>query len=50
MAKPLAREIWIVAAKRTAFGTFGGALKAFSATDLGVFAAQAALAQAKLAG
>jgi acetyl-CoA acyltransferase 2 len=44
MAK-LAREIWIVAAKRTPFGTFSGALKDLSATDLGVEAAKAALAQ-----
>ncbi len=45
MAKSLAREIWIVAAKRTAFGTFGGALKDLTATDLAVEAAKAALAQ-----
>jgi acetyl-CoA acetyltransferase family protein len=42
----LDREIWIVAAKRTAFGTFGGSLKELSATDLAVEAAQAALAEA----
>ncbi|MCB9704515.1 MAG: acetyl-CoA C-acetyltransferase [Myxococcales bacterium] len=41
--KPLSRAIYIVAAKRTAFGTFGGALKDMSATDLGVVAAKAAL-------
>jgi len=46
MAKSLAREIWIVGAKRTAFGTFNGALKDFTATDLGVEASKAALAQA----
>ncbi len=45
MAKKLAREIWIVGAKRTAFGTFGGALKDFTATDLAVVASNAALAQ-----
>lgn len=39
-------EIVFVAAKRTAFGTFGGALKGLSATDLGVAAARAALSQA----
>ncbi|MBI4509754.1 MAG: acetyl-CoA C-acetyltransferase [Deltaproteobacteria bacterium] len=50
MAKPLPREIWIVAAKRTAFGTFGGMLKDLSATDLAVFASTAALSQAKVAG
>lgn len=38
-----AREIWIVAAKRTAFGTFNGTLKDFTATDLAVHAAKAAL-------
>ncbi len=49
MPKPLNREVWIVAAKRTAFGTFGGALKDLSANDLGVDAAKAALAQARVA-
>ena len=47
MAK-LAREIVIVGAKRTAFGTMGGALKALTATDLAVHAAKAALAQSGL--
>jgi acetyl-CoA acetyltransferase family protein len=46
MAKTLAREVWIVGAKRTAFGTFGGALKDLTATDLAVEASKAALAQA----
>src|SRR5262245_1519260 len=46
MAKSLAREIWVVGAKRTAFGTYGGALKDLTATDLAVEAARAALAQA----
>lgn len=46
MAKSLSREIWIVGAKRTAFGTFGGALKDLTATDLAVHAAKAALSQA----
>ncbi len=41
-------NVYIVAAKRTAFGTFGGALKDKSATDLGVHAAQAALDAAKV--
>jgi len=49
MAKPLPREIWLLAAKRTPFGTFGGALKDLSATDLAVEAAKAALAQARVA-
>ena len=48
MAK-LTREIVIVGAKRTAFGTMGGALKAFTATDLAVHAASAALAQSGVA-
>jgi acetyl-CoA acetyltransferase family protein len=48
MAKHLAREIWIVGAKRTAFGTFGGALKSLTATDLAVFASKAALEQARV--
>src|SRR5262245_42600552 len=48
MAQKLAREIWFVGAKRTAFGTFGGALKDHSATDLAVAASQAALAQSGL--
>jgi acetyl-CoA acyltransferase 2 len=39
------REILFVAAKRTAFGAFGGALKDMRATDLGTIAAQAALTQ-----
>ena len=44
-AKPLTKEIYIVAAKRTPFGTFGGKLKDISAIDLGVVAAKAALAE-----
>jgi acetyl-CoA C-acetyltransferase/acetyl-CoA acyltransferase 2 len=39
------REVWIVAAKRTPFGAFGGALKDVKATDLGAIAATAAIAQ-----
>ncbi|NDC24156.1 MAG: acetyl-CoA C-acyltransferase, partial [Proteobacteria bacterium] len=38
----------IVAAKRTAFGAFGGSLTDFSATDLAVQASQGALAQIKM--
>jgi acetyl-CoA acyltransferase 2 len=41
-------EIWFLGAKRTAFGTFGGALKELSATDLAVESAKAALAQARV--
>ncbi|EYF03574.1 acetyl-CoA C-acetyltransferase [Chondromyces apiculatus] len=44
MAK-LSKEIVIVGAKRTAFGTMGGALKGLSANDLAVHAAKAAVAQ-----
>jgi acetyl-CoA acyltransferase 2 len=40
------KDIVILAAKRTPFGTFGGALKDHSATDLAVHAAGAAIAQA----
>jgi acetyl-CoA C-acetyltransferase/acetyl-CoA acyltransferase 2 len=45
MATDADREVWIVAAKRTAFGTFGGTLKDAKATDLGTVAAVAAIAQ-----
>ena len=44
MAK-LSKEIVIVGAKRTAFGTMGGALKAVTANDLAAHAAKAAIAQ-----
>ncbi|XP_067054802.1 3-ketoacyl-CoA thiolase, mitochondrial-like [Acropora muricata] len=40
----LVRHVYIVAAKRTAFGAFGGKLKGISATVLGQHAAEAALA------
>jgi acetyl-CoA C-acetyltransferase/acetyl-CoA acyltransferase 2 len=40
------QEIVFLSAKRTPFGTFGGTLKDVSATELGVHAAKAALAQA----
>jgi acetyl-CoA C-acetyltransferase/acetyl-CoA acyltransferase 2 len=40
------KDVVILAAKRTPFGTFGGTLKDWSATDLGVHAAKAAIAQA----
>ena len=43
-------EIYFLAGKRTAFGTFGGTLKDFSATDLGIETAKATLAQAKVSG
>lgn len=40
--------VFLVAAKRTPFGTFGGSLKAFSATDLGTLATRAALGSVDL--
>lgn len=45
MAK-LPREIVILSARRTAFGTMGGSLKGINANDLAVYAAKAALADA----
>jgi len=47
-AKPLSREIFIVAAKRTPFGAFGGKLKKHSAIQLGVIAAKAAMEAGKV--
>lgn len=41
--------IFIVSAKRTAFGTFGGKLKGHTATDLAAIASKAALQSASLA-
>ncbi|MBK7863866.1 MAG: acetyl-CoA C-acetyltransferase [Archangiaceae bacterium] len=41
-------EIWFLSGKRTAFGTFGGALKDLTATDLAVESAKAALIAAKV--
>jgi len=43
-------ELVILSAKRTPFGTFGGALKELSATDLAVHASRAALAEAGVPG
>ena len=40
--------VYLVAARRTPFGKFGGALKSLSATDLGVIAAQASLESASV--
>jgi acetyl-CoA C-acetyltransferase/acetyl-CoA acyltransferase 2 len=40
------KDVVILAAKRTPFGTFGGTLKDLTATDLAVHASKAALAQA----
>lgn len=39
------KNVYIVAAKRTAFGSFGGSLKDLTATELGSVAARAAIAQ-----
>ncbi|MCA9593710.1 MAG: acetyl-CoA C-acetyltransferase [Myxococcales bacterium] len=47
--KKLAKEIWIVAAKRTPFGTLSGTLKGVSAIDLAVHAGKAAIAQSGIA-
>ena len=44
--KPIPTEIVFLAARRTPFGTYGGSLKDQSATDLGIHAAKAAIAQA----
>ncbi len=42
------RDCWVVAAKRTAFGAFGGSTRLAHATELGVHAARAAIAQSGL--
>ena len=39
----LSRGVFVVAAKRTPFGTFGGSLKAHTPTDLQVIASNAAM-------
>ncbi len=44
--KPIPTELVFLSARRTPFGTYGGSLKEVSATDLGVHAAKAAIAQA----
>lgn len=38
-----ARDVVVLSGKRTGFGTFGGSLKDFTATDLGVFSSKAAI-------
>ena len=43
------KNVFIVAAKRTAFGTMQGTLKGVTATDLAVVASKAALAESKVA-
>lgn len=42
----MTKEVFIVAAVRTPIGSFGGSLKAFSATDLGAIAIKAAVERA----
>jgi acetyl-CoA acyltransferase 2 len=42
------KNIFIVGAKRTPFGAFGGKLKEFSATDLAVISSKAAFAHANI--
>jgi len=44
----MSKNVYIVAAKRTAFGKFGGALKGFSAPALGAVAAKGAMDSIKL--
>ena len=44
------KDVVFLSGKRTPFGTFGGTLKDFTATDLGVFAASAALEAAAVQG
>ncbi|XP_060261501.1 3-ketoacyl-CoA thiolase, mitochondrial isoform X3 [Ovis aries] len=44
----LLRGVFIVAAKRTPFGAYGGLLKDFTATDMAEFAARAALSAGKV--
>eukprot|EP00286_Rhodomonas_abbreviata_P029603 CAMPEP_0181313078 /NCGR_PEP_ID=MMETSP1101-20121128/14053_1 /TAXON_ID=46948 /ORGANISM="Rhodomonas abbreviata, Strain Caron Lab Isolate" /LENGTH=400 /DNA_ID=CAMNT_0023420001 /DNA_START=60 /DNA_END=1262 /DNA_ORIENTATION=- len=48
MAAKVSKEIFIVAAKRTAFGSHGGTLRNMTPTDLGVVSTIAALKQANL--
>ena len=43
MAAAAGRGVFVVSAKRTPFGTFGGKLKGLSATELSAIAASAAL-------
>ena len=42
------RDVVVLSGKRTGFGTFGGTLKDFTATDLGVFSSKAAIEAAGL--
>jgi acetyl-CoA acyltransferase 2 len=49
MTSKAVKNLFIVGAKRTPFGAFGGKLKEISATDLAVLSSKAALAQANVA-
>lgn len=46
--RSFSRDVFILSAKRTPFGTYGGALKDWSATDLGVHASKAAIAASEV--
>ena len=48
IASSTARHVFVVGAKRTPFGAFGGALKSVGAVQLGVVATRAALTEAGL--
>jgi acetyl-CoA acyltransferase 2 len=48
MAASAAKAVFVIGAKRTPFGAFGGSLASLSATDLGVISSKAAIASAKL--
>jgi acetyl-CoA acetyltransferase len=48
MALAAKSGVFIVGAKRTAFGAFGGKLKGISATDLAVYSSKAAIAHANV--
>jgi acetyl-CoA acyltransferase 2 len=45
VANALSKSVFVVAAKRTPFGAFGGSLKAFTPTDMQVHASNAAIAE-----
>ena len=44
------RDVVVLSGKRTGFGTFGGSLKDFTATDLGVISSAAAIEAAGISG
>ena len=48
MAAAATRGIYITGAKRTPFGSFGGSLKAFTATDLATLSSVGAIKQSKV--